>query len=194
MTQQEHRWIEALAKVDVRDGANHAVRLGSLWQEKPAALVFIRHFGCILARHQVAELASRQKEFTRLGVELAVIGNGGAEEIRDFAAALGFAGTLLTDPLRASYRLAGFRDSLFTAFGPRTLAEGVRAVLAGRRQGSLQGAPLQQGGVLVIAPGDRLVYHYCSREAGDHPLISEILTACQRALSAMTPAAAEAER
>jgi hypothetical protein len=183
MNRDDH-WVETLAQVAVRDGDNRELVLGSLWHEQPAALVFIRHFGCLLARHQVAGLAARQQEFTRLGIELVVIGNGNAADIPEFRSASRFSGPILTDPSRASYRLAAFRDGLFTCLGPQTLAEGLRAILAGRRQGSLQGAPFQQGGVLVIVPGNRLVYHYRSREAGDHPLVSDILAACRSALAA----------
>jgi hypothetical protein len=36
---------EALASVTVLDTAGAPVVLGSLWTERPVALVFIRHFG-----------------------------------------------------------------------------------------------------------------------------------------------------
>lgn len=34
-----------LAEVEVVDVGGRALRLGSLWKERPAALVFVRHFG-----------------------------------------------------------------------------------------------------------------------------------------------------
>jgi len=34
-----------LADVVLPDSAGRPVRLGSLWTERPAALVFVRHFG-----------------------------------------------------------------------------------------------------------------------------------------------------
>jgi len=34
-----------LAEVVLPDAAGRSVRLGSLWTERPAALVFVRHFG-----------------------------------------------------------------------------------------------------------------------------------------------------
>jgi len=34
-----------LADVTLKDAGDHPVRLGSLWQDRPAALVFVRHFG-----------------------------------------------------------------------------------------------------------------------------------------------------
>ena len=34
-----------LADVTLEDADDRPVRLGSLWQDRPAALVFVRHFG-----------------------------------------------------------------------------------------------------------------------------------------------------
>jgi hypothetical protein len=34
-----------LAEVVVKDAEGRSIRLGSLWTERPAALVFVRHFG-----------------------------------------------------------------------------------------------------------------------------------------------------
>ena len=34
-----------LGEVTVKDALDHPVRLGSLWKDRPAALVFVRHFG-----------------------------------------------------------------------------------------------------------------------------------------------------
>jgi hypothetical protein len=34
-----------LAEVVTKDAEGRSVRLGSLWTERPAALVFVRHFG-----------------------------------------------------------------------------------------------------------------------------------------------------
>lgn len=36
---------EKLAGIELRDCDGEIVRLGSLWEKKPAILVFIRHFG-----------------------------------------------------------------------------------------------------------------------------------------------------
>jgi hypothetical protein len=34
-----------LAAVSVKDALGHDVRLGDLWRERPAVLVFLRHYG-----------------------------------------------------------------------------------------------------------------------------------------------------
>ena len=39
------RTVERLSELELVDCDGKAVRLGSLWEKKPAVLVFIRHFG-----------------------------------------------------------------------------------------------------------------------------------------------------
>jgi hypothetical protein len=34
-----------LAEIVVKDTSDHAVKLGDLWRDRPAVLVFLRHFG-----------------------------------------------------------------------------------------------------------------------------------------------------
>jgi NAD(P)-dependent dehydrogenase (short-subunit alcohol dehydrogenase family) len=57
------------------------------------------------------------------------------------------------------------------------LANAVRALMSGARQGSVQGDALQLGGTLVVKPDGSVTYSYRSREAGDHAPISEVLAA-----------------
>jgi hypothetical protein len=37
--------VQGLGDLEVLDGEGRARKLGSLWAERPAALVFVRHFG-----------------------------------------------------------------------------------------------------------------------------------------------------
>jgi hypothetical protein len=50
---------------------------------------------------------------------------------------------------------------------------------AGFRQSHVAGDALQQGGVVVIAPGGVERFRFISREAGDHPAPADILTALE---------------
>jgi hypothetical protein len=40
-----HTLSEALANIVLPDPDGHEVRLGSLWEQTPAVLVFLRHYG-----------------------------------------------------------------------------------------------------------------------------------------------------
>ncbi len=89
----------------------------------------------------------------------------------------GFSGPLYTDTTLEVHRALGFKKSIGSLFGFKTVAETLKATGAGILPKGIQGAPTQQGGALVAGPGDSLLYIYRSREAGDHPPVEEMLDA-----------------
>jgi len=86
---------------------------------------------------------------------------------------------LLTDPSRESYCALQMRRGPASVLTPATLARGFKAWRAGFRQSPVAGDPLQQGGVVVIAPGGVERYRYISHDAGDHPTSTQILSAIE---------------
>jgi cytochrome oxidase Cu insertion factor (SCO1/SenC/PrrC family) len=44
-TEATMRLSTRLSEIELRDSEGEPTRLGSLWQERPVVLVFIRHFG-----------------------------------------------------------------------------------------------------------------------------------------------------
>lgn len=48
-TERQHttrlRRADALADIELPDHDGHAVRLGDLWRDQPAVLVWLRHYG-----------------------------------------------------------------------------------------------------------------------------------------------------
>lgn len=111
------------------------------------------------------------------GAELVIVGNGGVEQARAFRDRQKLSFPLYTDPSLESYRRAELHRGLARTFSPRALLHGLAAFRQGFRQGRTRGDPFQQGGVFVIAPGGRLLYHHVSREAGDHPDSADLLRA-----------------
>ena len=63
-----------------------------------------------------------------------------------------------------------------THLGFKSLTEGIRAVATGHSEIKLQGDVNQQGGVIVVGPGDAVHYIYRNKETGDHPPLNKILT------------------
>ncbi|MGE3707571.1 MAG: redoxin domain-containing protein, partial [Vicinamibacterales bacterium] len=45
-----------LEQLTVFDTAGRAVRLDTLWTHQPVVLLFVRHFGCLFCRQQIAEM------------------------------------------------------------------------------------------------------------------------------------------
>src|SRR5262245_53790613 len=96
----------ALANAAILDGEGRPIELASLWAEGPAALLFLRHFGCPACADHVAELRPRLGELRALGVRIALIGNGEPEHIGPFAARVGMEARtmeLFTDPTLAAF-------------------------------------------------------------------------------------------
>jgi hypothetical protein len=166
-----------LADCRVTDLSGGAVRLGDEWRERPAVVVWLRHYGCLLCREQAAGFRRREAEIEALGARLVFVGNG------DAAAALAFAARhcpgcrVLSDPGLQSYGVIGARRGWASTLGPAAVGAGWRAFRHGFRQGRVRGVPDQQGGVYVVLPGDRVVYAYLSGSAGDHPPIEDVIGA-----------------
>jgi hypothetical protein len=113
----------------------------------------------------------------RRGAGLIVVGPGRPEHLKSFREVTRFAGPLYADPSLASFRAAGLAYGWGKTFHPRSLLKGVRAFAVGFRQGVRRGNPVQQGGVFVLGPGDRVGYEWRDRFAGDNAPLSAVLAA-----------------
>lgn len=161
--------MHPLQDLIVFDPDGRSVRLGDTWAERTAALVFVRHFGCLFCRQQIGELAPFLPRIRQAGAELFVIGNGSIDEARAFRDDQQLAMPLLTDPTRAAYGALDMRRGLGSMLRLPVFARSLGALRGGFRQARVAGDWRQQGGVVVIAPGGVERYRYVSRFAGDHP-------------------------
>jgi peroxiredoxin len=168
-----------LDPVVVFDPEGRQIRLGQLWADRTAVLVFVRHFGCLFCRQHIAGLTPFLDRIRARGAELVVIGHGSIEEARAFRDEEKLTVPLLTDPSRQSYCALQMRRGLASVLSPAALARGVNAWRAGFRQSRVAGDPLQQGGVVVIAPGGVERFRYISQDAGDHPTSTQVLKALE---------------
>mgnify|MGYP002639726911 CR=1 FL=1 len=93
-------------------------------------------------------------------------------------------GPIWVDPERRSYQALGFASGLGSALSLKLLSNARRAKAAGFSQNSVEGAAMQQGGVLVVMPDGEIAYRYRSDTAGDHPPVQEVLAALEGAVAA----------
>jgi hypothetical protein len=133
----------------------------------------------MISRRQVADLNDNMKSFQRVNAQLVVIGNGPAKFIMPFRKDTRYQGPLFTDPTLETYHILGFNKGITSLMGLDPLKAGIRALTTGYLQKGVQGPPTQQGGVLVVGPGDFVHYIYRSKKAGDHPSLTEVLHACE---------------
>lgn len=168
---------EDLKDVDVLDAKGKPVALGYLWMDHTVVLAFVRHFGCILCREQVHELNAALASIRRCGAELVIVGCGRPEHVADFCESQKISAPVFVDPEQKAYRAAGLVRSVWSSIKPKAWLNSWRAYRNGARQGPTQGDIYQQGGIFVIRPGNITCYSYVSREAGDHPPVSDVLAA-----------------
>ena len=123
--------------------------LSTGWRERPAAVIFLRYFGCPICRQQVLRLRNDRERFERAGMEVVLVGHGGPEDARRFVedAAGPVSGAGRSEPCRVR-ALRAERGSIPQVFGPQCVAPMVRAAL---QPDCRQGLP--NGGNLMQMPG-----------------------------------------
>jgi prostamide/prostaglandin F2alpha synthase len=166
-----------LAKLKILDANDRAIELGSLWRDRTAVLVFLRHFGCLHCREHVAQLLAEVEAVRAAGAELYVIGNGSPSFIAGFREQTGWTGPVYTDPSLAVYRAAQLKRSVGSTLDPRSLTDAWKALRHGSRQGRTQGDQWQQGGTLVVAPSGAVRWHHASGRPGDNATGAQIVAA-----------------
>lgn len=102
-----------------------------------------------------------------------------AQYIAGFKRDLGLKGaTIYTDPTRAVFRFAGLKLNILNFVSIDSAKNALSLYRQGHRQKQLgaQGDHLQLGGVLVITPDNRVLFHFASKALGDHPDSEELAT------------------
>ncbi len=105
---------------------------------------------------------------------LVVIGSGAPHFIAGFRETTGYTGPIYTDPTLAVYKAAELKRGFGKTFNLRGAAATVGSMRRGFRQGKTMGDATQQGGVLVVAPDGRILYHHISEYPGDNASPEEI--------------------
>jgi hypothetical protein len=173
----------ALAAATVLDTGGRKVKLAGEWAQHPAVIVWLRHFGCVFCREQVAEIRGKRSEIEALGAGIVFVGNGTARAAAWFHKQFAADSIVLTDPELVTYKAIGARSGMFSTLGPSAWSAGLRAFRSGARQSTTKGHPYQQGGLVVMAPGNRVLYQHISKAAGDHAPVADVLAALEAAAS-----------
>ena len=129
------------------------------------------------------QLHRDRSKFEDAGVRLAVIGQGTPAHAAHFRDSQKVDLPMYVDKGRESYRAAGTKVATVSELlGPRMIARGAAA---SRRDGVVQGRtvghPAQLGGVMIVRPGDEIVYVHLADDASDNPTNDEVLKAAREA-------------
>ena len=140
-----------LAAMTVLDAAGKPVEVGSLWRDRTAVLVFLRHFGCIHCRDHVAQLGRELDTIHDKQAELFVIGNGSPSFIEGFRDQTGWTGAVYTDPSLAVYKVAQLKRGMASTLDPRSLGGRQRLVERGDSCHRVGGKNREVAGIELLA-------------------------------------------
>lgn len=164
---------DQLGALSLPDADDNKVRLGDLWADKPAAFVFIRHFGCPSCRAQVTQLRDDVPTITGLGANLVLVGNGAPHFARAFREEIGLDCPILCDTDKKAYGMLGMHYGRGTLLTPGSAWATARSMAKGFMPKGQQGDRFQQGGVLVVARGGRVLLSHQCKDSNDtlHPSV-----------------------
>lgn len=158
------------------DAEGDEVTLGTLWTERPVALVHLRHFGCILCRQYVAGLVKVYTDFLDVGVQLVAVGTGGRRYAREFVEKRSIPFTVLVDKYLRTHEIIGTKSGHpLGLLKPKVLASGVRAFKSGQRQGKTGPHPFVFGAAHVIEAGGELRYAWLNGDYNDNAPIEDLM-------------------
>lgn len=109
---------------------------------------------------------------------MVAIGQGTGERSAAFRREHDLPFVVLGDPERAGYAAFGLRrGTVLDMLRPSLVLAGIRATVAGARQSTTEGDPMQMPGTFVIDRGGIVRYAHPGAHAGDTPTASELLRA-----------------
>lgn len=150
-----------LVTVTLNDGTSRD--LAELYKERPVALVFLRHFGCIFCREQIAQLRS-YPEANIVFVSMAKV-----EETNNFREKMEAPQLMISDPLKTVYEQFGLKRGSFSQmFNSTTFKRGFEAMSGGNRVGAPVGDPWMLAGTFIINTKGEVVFSHFSRDASDN--------------------------
>ncbi|MFQ5948128.1 MAG: redoxin domain-containing protein [Acidimicrobiia bacterium] len=100
--------------LDLEDSDGNRVQLSDFWRDRPAVLMFWRHFGCGCGMERAELLKAERSQLKDAGADVVIIGQGEPPRARAYAEQFG-----LTEPILC--------DSDFRAYEAYGLPEGTSA-------------------------------------------------------------------
>lgn len=172
--------------VDLR---GEEVLLSSLWEERPAVVVFLRYFGCPFCQTQVVTLRNEHERIRRAGADVGLIGHGDPDAAVEFSASKRTPFPMLLDRDRGTYRRYGLtQGKAMQVLAPQVALPWIKAELSPEtRQRGLKGGNFLQmpgtfvidvGGVVRARSGTVRMAHR-NRHFADTPSIERLLEALE---------------
>lgn len=174
-----------IADTRVTDDTGAEVRLGDVWADKPAALVFLRHFGCSFCREHAADLQQDLDAIHAAGGEVVAIGMGTPAHAAHFREHSGITFPLLVAEDTSLHEAAGLRNGdWMSVLGPRAWGGIVRATRKGHRAKRTAADMSQLGGTFVIDTDGSTLWEHHARHSADNSSAADIAGAIRQSRAA----------
>ncbi|KFK28456.1 hypothetical protein AALP_AA8G516700 [Arabis alpina] len=183
---------EILGDVSIFTASGERVQFSDLWDQNDgiAAVVLLRHFGCVCCWELATALKEAKPRFDAAGVKLVAVGVGTPDKARILATRLPFPmECLYADPERKAYDVLGLYFGLGrTFFNPASakVFSRFKELREATKNYTIQATPedrssvLQQGGTFVFR-GKKLLYGRKDEGTGDHPSLDDVINVCCKA-------------
>ena len=137
--------------------------LKDFYNGKPLILVFLRHFGCIFCREQIAEL----RQFKTENIVLVCMGR--VQETSDFKKKMEIPQTMISDPNKLLYEAFSLRRGSFgQVINPTLTRKSIKLLKGGHKLGILKGDPWMLAGVFRIEPDGDVSYSHYATDVSDN--------------------------
>jgi len=158
--------------IELPDTSGAMKRLSEFWTEKPALVLFLRHFGCSCLAERWEKLNDDLPAFAGAGAQVVAVCQGEPERSAAVASRRGYPFPLLCDPERRCYELYGLLEGtppqILHDFAWKPGDRDTGEKLLSSRRGTdraLVDSPWQLPGEFVVTTSGRLVlahrYQYC---------------------------------
>lgn len=137
--------------------------LSEFYKEKPLILVFLRHFGCIFCREQIAEL----RQFKTENIVLVCMGR--IQEAADFKRKMEIPQPMVSDPNKLLYEAFGLRRGSFgQVLNPTLARKSIRLLKGGHRAGLLKHDPWMMAGVFRVEQDGEVSFSHFASDISDN--------------------------
>lgn len=158
--------------IELSDTSGRSRRLGDFWRERPALILFLRHFGCSCLAERWEKLREELPAYDEEGAQVVAVCQGEPERTAAVVTRRGYPFPVLCDPERRAYALYGLPEGTSAQIlhdfawkrGDRETGE---KLMSARRdtERAFVDNPWQLPGEFVVSTPGRLVlthrYQYC---------------------------------
>ncbi|XP_056380374.1 peroxiredoxin-like 2C isoform X2 [Hyla sarda] len=179
-----HPDLELAATCLLRDQYGKTLEFGDLYRDSTAIIIFVRNFLCYTCKEYVEDLAKVPKSYLKAaGVRLIVIGQSSYQHIQQFCSLTKFSHEIYVDTGREIYCKLGMKkgESSSSSGSPHVksnmITGSVKSIWRAMKSPAFdfQGDPAQQGGALIVGPGNRVHFLHRDLNRYDHVPISSLL-------------------